>query len=284
MYEQLSQSALSLKDRKNDGVQNVNNPVSNKTEVQVEQEIDQTPTPVSQDSTSGVEVNRGSILMPETDFEYVNLMSDVSNSLQDMMIAFSVFNDCSDRYSKLPSRYPTFDGDVEGLRCDIVQEQEYEESIFEELRNGCRALAEQAVVDCVKIEMPDLVRDAVINQVREEVDEQIGDHMPVSLKEQAVESKRQLEEIRVSLHNSEARINNSFIQISNLYDSLESVLTPDGSESPLYPPNVKSLLGYDLDSARSLNKDFGLAETEDLRVNFQQFLKHIGTSVDIVIP
>jgi hypothetical protein len=62
--------------------------------------------------------------------------------------------------------------------------------------------------------------------------------------------------------------------------------------SPLYPPNTRCLLGYDreyafarvtrrnqldiVDSAKGLNKDYELGESEDLSTNLQQFLKHIG--------
>ena len=62
--------------------------------------------------------------------------------------------------------------------------------------------------------------------------------------------------------------------------------------SPLYPPNTRCLLGYDreynsaevsrrnqldiVESAKGLNKDYELSESEDLSTNLQQFLKHIG--------
>jgi len=48
----------------------------------------------------------------------------------------------------------------------------------------------------------DEVRREAVKQVQEQVDEQIADHMPVSLKDQAEESKRQLQDIRISLENS----------------------------------------------------------------------------------
>ncbi|KIM40263.1 hypothetical protein M413DRAFT_73925, partial [Hebeloma cylindrosporum] len=129
------------------------------------------------------------------------------------------------------------------------------------------------------------IRDEVSRQVKEQVDIQITDHLPETLQQQADESKRQVDVIRISLQNShvhpqlspfESRMANSFIQITNLSDPLAPILTSQGKTSPLYPPNTRCLLGYDLDSAKGLNKDYELSESEDLSTNLQQFLKHIG--------
>lgn len=70
----------------------------------------------------------------------------------------------------------------------------------------------------------------------------------------------------------EARINNSFIQLSNLYDPLEPLLTPDGSKSPLYPANVKSLLGYDCECHMHFwwpifdDRDSGISQAAEQRL------------------
>ncbi|KAF9485938.1 hypothetical protein BDN70DRAFT_794633 [Pholiota conissans] len=121
-----------------------------------------------------------------------------------------------------------------------------------------------------------LIRAEISKQVKEQVDEQITEHLPQSLQEQADESRRQLEGIKISLENSQARMANSFIGTNNLDDPLTPILTPDGKASRFYPPNTRSLFGYDLDSAQTLNKDYQLTETDDLFMNFQQFLRHIG--------
>jgi hypothetical protein len=47
-----------------------------------------------------------------------------------------------------------------------------------------------------------VIREETAKMVREEVDEHIKDHLPVSLKEQAEESTMQLQDIRISLQNS----------------------------------------------------------------------------------
>jgi hypothetical protein len=48
----------------------------------------------------------------------------------------------------------------------------------------------------------DHVKSAITAQIRQEVDAQIQDHIPVSLAQQVKDSKTQLEEIKLSLKNS----------------------------------------------------------------------------------
>jgi len=83
---------------------------------------------------------------------------------------------------------------------------------------------------------------------------------------------------------SEARIANSFIHTNNLLDPLAPILTPKGERSPFWPSNAQSLFSYDLESAKELNKGYELTESENLQKNFKQFLKHIGTDIDVVVP
>ncbi|KJA28940.1 hypothetical protein HYPSUDRAFT_128453, partial [Hypholoma sublateritium FD-334 SS-4] len=124
------------------------------------------------------------------------------------------------------------------------------------------------------------IREETIKQVKEQVDVQISEHLPESLQTQLDESKRQLEGIKISLRNSQARMTNSYIGTTNLDDPLSPILTPGGLSSPYYPPNARSLFGYDLDSAKILSRHYELTETDDLFMNFQQFLRHIGVASD----
>ncbi|PPQ88461.1 hypothetical protein CVT25_011587 [Psilocybe cyanescens] len=135
----------------------------------------------------------------------------------------------------------------------------------------------------VRNKIGDLVRKEVARQVKEQVAEQIKEHLPDSLQQQADESKRQLDGIKISLRNSEARIQNSFIQTNGLMDPLAPILMTTGEKSPLYPSNAWSLLNYDLESAKGLNRHYELTTTDDLQMNFKQFLKHIGTGIDIAV-
>lgn len=118
------------------------------------------------------------------------------------------------------------------------------------------------------------MRRELVAQVREQVNSQIGEHLPVPLEEQAKESRSQLIEVKHALMNSyvklpvvylvchayllrhvsyfhytcisyrESRRANSNLRTDNLTDQLAVVLKPDGTRSDVYPHNLHSLFAY----------------------------------------
>ncbi len=106
----------------------------------------------------------------------------------------------------------------------------------------------------------------VAKQVKDQMDAQMDEHLPVPLGRQAEESRRQIVEVKHAFENSyayissnqrqtahgcracrEARRKNSGLRPSpsNMNDTLEVVLKPDGTKSTLYPANLRSLFSYD---------------------------------------
>ncbi|KDR75722.1 hypothetical protein GALMADRAFT_140335 [Galerina marginata CBS 339.88] len=215
--------------------------------------------------------------------EAMAILAEISNTMNELNGAFTMLNDCTDKFIGFPSQYETTQQEVEACSRKIDEHKRSTEEILSEIKSKLNEDINQEVATSVRSRMADMLRDEVGRQVKEQVDEQIKEHLPESLQQQADESKRQLEEIRISLQNSEARMANSFIQTNNLFDPLSPILTSKGEKSPYYPTNARCLFGYDLESAKGLNKDYELTESDDLQMNFKQFLKHIGTSIDVVV-
>ncbi|KAJ3514798.1 hypothetical protein NLJ89_g2158 [Agrocybe chaxingu] len=220
----------------------------------------------------------------EVRIETLVTMDDLSSSLEDLTTAFEGFNDLSAHFTNIPSEYGLTLQDVEACIVEIRNHEQNQREEFEAIKSKMDVDIKQEVELGISGQIADLIREEAMMQIREQVDEQIREHIPVSLEDQVKETKRQLQEVQISLKNSEARMVNSFIQSMNLFDNLSPVLTSAGEKSPLYPVNVKSLFGYDLESAKKLSRDYELREADDLHTNFRQFLKHIGTNVDVFIP
>ncbi|CAA7259021.1 unnamed protein product [Cyclocybe aegerita] len=220
----------------------------------------------------------------EVRIETLLTMDDLSNSLEDLTTAFEGFSDLSAHFANIPSEYELTLKDVEACIEEIRIHEQNQQEEFEAIKSKMGVDIKEQVESSIRGKIADLIREEAMIQVREQVDGQIREHIPVSLEDQVKETKRQLQEVQISLKNSEARVVNSFIQSMNLFDNLSPVLTSAGEKSPLYPVNVKSLFGYDLESAKKLSRDYELREADDLHTNFRQFLKHIGTNVDVFIP
>jgi hypothetical protein len=102
--------------------------------------------------------------------------------------------------------------------------------------------------------------------VEEEVRKQLDEIIPVELQNQVVEQKKQLEEVRRSLHNScvscineldtkltrgfirvyrEARRANALLRSTHMTDALHKLLLPSGMVSADFPDNLGELFAMD---------------------------------------
>ncbi|KAF7321565.1 hypothetical protein MKEN_00677500 [Mycena kentingensis (nom. inval.)] len=123
------------------------------------------------------------------------------------------------------------------------------------------------------------IRSEIAVQVSREVDIQILEHIPVSLKTQQANNKAQLQDAGTSLTNSAARKRNAQIQIKNLDEMLATVLKTDGTRAQLYPADLRSLFGYSEEHVLALVRDFGLAEDARREVNLNRILGHVGECI-----
>ncbi|KZT72332.1 hypothetical protein DAEQUDRAFT_664319 [Daedalea quercina L-15889] len=124
------------------------------------------------------------------------------------------------------------------------------------------------------------IREQVKTQVAEQVKAQLGlqirQHLPEPLARRVEESRRQIEEVKHAVQNSEARSRNSALKTFNLDDPLDEVLKPDGTRCDLYPTNLRSLFAYTGTEARQLAAAYELGEHRDRENNINRFMAHIG--------
>ncbi|KAF5326144.1 hypothetical protein D9611_000305 [Ephemerocybe angulata] len=149
------------------------------------------------------------------------------------------------------------------------------EQLKQELREEFRSQFQDKIKDKIR----EAVRGSLISQVQVQIDQQLQEYIPVALKQQAEDLKGQIREVKTALQNSESRMSNALLQVTDLYAPLAVILTPEGEKSKLYPADICSLLAYDLDTAKALIRDYGLVDSDDLEVNFRTFLVHIGVNV-----
>lgn len=100
------------------------------------------------------------------------------------------------------------------------------------------------------------------------MDIQLQHYIPISLTQQAVDSKKRIAEMRIALENSlafpclyrivsnggcsEARIKNGSIRAEDVDEPLAHVLKGDGTRSKLFPANLRSLFSYDGEFVRGV--------------------------------
>ncbi|KAH8087875.1 hypothetical protein BXZ70DRAFT_875678, partial [Cristinia sonorae] len=131
--------------------------------------------------------------------------------------------------------------------------------------------------EIASVVVKEIVRREIAERVRKELQEQI----PQDMREQAARYKRQLMEVKASLHNSEARRYNALIRSSALDEPLQPLLRPFSkidltppTPSPLFPRDITGLMRLSPNEARTLVRDYGL---EPLTIPETSFVESFET-------
>ncbi|KAK0195180.1 hypothetical protein F5146DRAFT_274844 [Armillaria mellea] len=149
--------------------------------------------------------------------------------------------------------------------------------VCEELENRVKKRLEGRLREYVTKEVHNSVAETIEKRVKQELEKQI----PQSLCNQTNEHARQMAEVKIHLHNSEARRINATL---TRREKLRPLMPPHGtSPPPLFPTNIDACLAmsgkdvqqlmkvYELDKASPVSP--GVTSKED---NINKFLDHIG--------
>ncbi|GJE91393.1 hypothetical protein PsYK624_075430 [Phanerochaete sordida] len=171
---------------------------------------------------------------------------------------------------------------IEGMRKQIRRQDKQTQARMQEVKDLIQAQLKDQATRQLQSHIQDEIKRELRRQVREQVDLQLREHIPVTLPEQAAESKRQLVEVKHALMNSESRRQNSILRTDNLQDQLAVVLKPDGTKSGVYPHNLHSLFAYDDDMLKLLLRDHDLTAVDQREKNLNRFMAHIGVGFRLV--
>ncbi|KDR75746.1 hypothetical protein GALMADRAFT_226392 [Galerina marginata CBS 339.88] len=94
------------------------------------------------------------------------------------------------------------------------------------LRSSLQAKIKEAVEEKIRAQMYDIVKSSIQQEVEEKVREQLSVQIPEDLRQQVISHKRQILEVKTTLHNSEAR----------RYNALQTIPGPNARLRPLLRP------------------------------------------------
>ncbi|KAG8917330.1 hypothetical protein FRC03_010594 [Tulasnella sp. 419] len=203
------------------------------------------------------------------------LLSTMSQTMQALGQTFDTLSEQSTRVATLG---PMIDSahQIHHLRRQMRAQEKKQDQRINSVKNLLKNILKEQVADSLRTQIQDQISIEVKYQVAEQVKKQLKEQLPADLKEQAEESSAQLMQVRSSLMNSEARRRNAALRASNLDDPLLVIVKPDGTESDLFPTDLRTLFSYDDETARDLVRDFGLPESDTREKNLNKFMAHAG--------
>jgi len=173
---------------------------------------------------------------------------------------------------------------VHHLRRQLQLQERKQEERIQEVKVLLRDVLKDQIADHLRGHVYQMIREQIQGQVAEQVAIQLGEQIPASLKEQVRDHRKQIEDVRKSLFNSEARRANALLRSNHLTEHLHPLLRPNGETCAIFPKDLASLFACTAASAKQLVADYELPEAEgDSRErNLNRFMAHIGVAFQMV--
>ncbi|KAG8910782.1 hypothetical protein FRC01_006134 [Tulasnella sp. 417] len=184
--------------------------------------------------------------------------------------------------AKRPNEIKDSAHQIHQLRRQMRAQEKKQDIRINEVKTMVKDELKIQVAELLRSQIAEAVRDEIKNQVADEVHEQLRQRMPVPVEEQAAESTQQLKDVRTSLVNSESRRANAILRASNLDDQLAVILKSTGEPSKYFPSDLKTLFGYDNETAKKLVQEYDLPASESREKNLNKFMAHAGVQFHLI--
>ncbi|KAG9050925.1 hypothetical protein FS837_001099 [Tulasnella sp. UAMH 9824] len=194
------------------------------------------------------------------------------------------FDTLTEQSTRVATLGPQLDSahQIHQLRRQMRAQEKKQDIRINEVKTMVKDDLKMQVAELLRSQITEAVRDEIKKQVADEVQEQLKQRIPVPVEEQAAESTQQLKDVRTSLINSESRRANAILRASNLDDQLAVILKSTGEPSKYFPSDLKTLFGYDNETAKKLVQDYDLPASESREKNLNKFMAHAGVQFHLI--
>ncbi|KAG8849984.1 hypothetical protein FRB96_000589 [Tulasnella sp. 330] len=209
------------------------------------------------------------------------LLGVMTSTLGTLGQTLDTLKDQSDRVAVLG---PQMDSahQIHQLRRAMRAQEKKQDLRVEDLTHLIKDVLKEEIAQMLEAEINELIADEIKLQIEEQVKAQLTDMGLDKIEAQAKQGEKQVKDVRVALINSDSRTTNSKLRANNLDDCLAVLLKPDGEESELFPQELRTLFGYNNETAKALVRDYGLVESDQREENLNAFMAHAGIQFHLV--
>jgi len=224
------------------------------------------PTPISPGSNPFVSSVQDASSRPGPDLRAVNELLGTMKST--LCCLGATFDTLGAQTVKIAGLEPAIDAihQIHSVRLQLDDQRTRQEERMQDAHKFIKEELENTQHDVYVRRVDILVQDMVKEVIQERVRAQLKVEIAESLRERVSEYKRRLMVSKIKLHNSEARRHNAAIRSTALDEQLHPLRRPfpissNGAEdlptpSPLFPPNVASLLRLGMDELERLIEEY----------------------------
>lgn len=216
----------------------------------------------------------------------VEAVQEILGTMKGALAALGMtFDSLGEQTSRVAALGPVLENanQINALRKHIQQQDIRQEQKIEEIKALLKDVLQHEIVDHLRYKVAEHINNVIEEQVRAQVEYQLTYHIPETLQEQVSDQKRQLDEVKRALHNSESRRRNALLRSNHLNEPLRPLYMSNGEVSVSFPKDLPALFALDGQTARQLLADYGLTDFGDSREkNLNKLMQFCGVAYQMV--
>jgi len=201
-----------------------------------------------------------------------------------------VFDSLGEHTARVASLAPALQAahQIKQLKRQLgVQDQRQEERV-QNLKVLLRDVLKAQIGDHLRYHVHLIIQEKVKERVAAQVEAQMNKQFPPALREQVARHKLQLQGVKRSLWDANARRENALLKDHQLDEPLQPLMMETGGVSSSFPQTLGDMFGASEQEALQLAKDYDLPFVQggpnDREDNLNLFMHHIGTIFHVEPP
>ncbi|KAF8601610.1 hypothetical protein BDV93DRAFT_524569 [Ceratobasidium sp. AG-I] len=220
--------------------------------------------------------------VPNPEVEHVReVLATMKQTLASLGMNFDALGDQTAKVATLPSGMET-NQEILAVQRHMSRQRRKQDENIEEIKKLLREVAQEQIVEHLRKTVADQVMEIIDEFVEEEVQRNLDEIIPLELQRQVDDQKRQLEDVRRNLHNSEARRANALLRSTHMTDPLHKLLMQNGMVSADFPEHLGELFAMDGTQAKRLLAEYDIEASESREKNLNRFMQFVGVSYQMV--
>ncbi|KAJ7578677.1 hypothetical protein C8J56DRAFT_968760 [Mycena floridula] len=171
---------------------------------------------------------------------------------------------------------------ISDIRKSLVKQEEEHAHGIKEIELILEEFLRNQIIEDMEKQIEQEIEQEIDQLVAAEVEKCIAMHLPAELQEEVAKQRRELEDLRQQLHNSESRRANSLLRSTDKLGKLHTIYMPNGTISEHFPSTLKELFELGDGPCKALVQHYLGDPSKARDSNLNRFMQFCGVTYAMV--
>lgn len=201
-----------------------------------------------------------------------------------------VFDSLGEHTARVASLAPAMQAahQIKQLKRQLAVQDSRQEERVQNLKVLLRDVIKAQIGDHLRYHIHLIIQERVQQEVARRVEDQLNKQFPPKLRDQLNRHKNQLEGVKRSLWDENARRQNSLLKDHQLEEPLSPLMMENGGISTIFPKTLRDLFSTNAEEAKQLAMEYDLPFVEGVHgereENLNLIMHHFGTQFHVEPP